>query len=180
MRQERKERDSLFQSTLPARGATVYAKLLRNKYSHFNPRSPHGERRARLNKIASILPFQSTLPARGATLCRYGDLQARQFQSTLPARGATESAMDKLLAKTFQSTLPARGATKREVTSASKSGNFNPRSPHGERPAVRQHMVLRWTDFNPRSPHGERQLHSTRTPPRRGHFNPRSPHGERR
>ena len=28
----------------PRTGSDVYAKLLRNKYSHFNPRSPHGER----------------------------------------------------------------------------------------------------------------------------------------
>ena len=35
-------------------------------------------------------------------------------------------------------------------------GNFNPRSPHGERP-----VTVRWLravkDFNPRSPHGERR-----------------------
>ena len=57
-------------------------------------------------------------------------------------------------------------------------GNFNPRSPHGERPIL--FCCPRPGDyFNPRSPHGERHTHP---PPRERsgyHFNPRSPHGER-
>ena len=80
--------------------------------------------------------------------------------------------------------------------------NFNPRSPHGERPggvitkaitvgfqptlpargATIQPLfvvVLSTLNFNPRSPHGERRTrwaaYSTA-----GNFNPRSPHGERR
>ena len=79
-----------FQSTLPARGATqaqqqstqateisIHAPRtgsdhLRNLNQqlgiHFNPRSPHGERRApgRMED-PMIYKFQSTLPARGAT-----------------------------------------------------------------------------------------------------------------
>ena len=35
---------------------------------------------------------------------------------------------------TFQSTLPARGATPRAAKGAGRPANFNPRSPHGERP----------------------------------------------
>ena len=35
--------------------------------------------------------------------------------------------------------------------------NFNPRSPHGERPRTRRRPLRRGTHFNPRSPHGERQ-----------------------
>ena len=78
--------------------------------------------------------------------------------------------------------------------------DFNPRSPHGERPigtvdlcnailfqptlpargATAQYgeMPVLYSNFNPRSPHGERpafQKWSFRT----GNFNPRSPHGER-
>ena len=55
--------------------------------------------------------------------------------------------------------------------------HFNPRSPHGER---RRSIQLggQLPHFNPRSPHGERRDH--RQPaPERVHFNPRSPHGER-
>ena len=78
--------------------------------------------------------------------------------------------------------------------------NFNPRSPHGERPVVTMVMRSSW-NFNPRSPHGERRASDRRIwhlrqisthAPRTGsdgddygletapsNFNPRSPHGER-
>ena len=81
-----------------------------------------------------------------------------------------------------------------------KRTDFNPRSPHGERPGASR-VRARGSDFNPRSPHGERltwlshymlrpqiSIHAPRTGsdqaitshvlPRR-YFNPRSPHGER-
>ena len=83
---------------------------------------------------------------------------------------------------------------------SARSHDFNPRSPHGERPAAGQHgSAGRY--FNPRSPHGERHhhahggkqlvrisIHAPRTGSDRrqfcrggdaGYFNPRSPHGER-
>ena len=62
----------LFQSTLPARGAT-----------------------APLTLVWPWEAFQSTLPARGATVLRVPALKPiLVFQSTLPARGATSSASD--------------------------------------------------------------------------------------
>ena len=58
------------------------------------------------------------------------------------------------------------------------TNNFNPRSPHGERPVlVVSHRG--GLNFNPRSPHGER-LCQHQIPIQRANFNPRSPHGERR
>ena len=55
--------------------------------------------------------------------------------------------------------------------------NFNPRSPHGERPHSLIIGIPRG-NFNPRSPHGERPpLREALTG--RHDFNPRSPHGER-
>ncbi len=57
--------------------------------------------------------------------------------------------------------------------------NFNPRSPHGERP-VSAFLSGRNRDFNPRSPHGERHLTFSVYVTEDMHFNPRSPHGERR
>ena len=78
-----------FQSTLPARGATILECLVcvgsrdfnpRSPHGErhaictigliktdFNPRSPHGERRRLYQNLTSPLRFQSTLPARGAT-----------------------------------------------------------------------------------------------------------------
>ena len=191
----------LFQSTLPARGAT----------QGFKSRRAHAR-------------FQSTLPARGATVWRRllvhrcgisihaprtgSDLSSKlvfgihkSFQSTLPARGATSRQPEPAAASRFQSTLPARGATRRVQRLPFRQKNFNPRSPHGERRhfaafcgtmrefqstlpargATRAFPSVLHSDgnFNPRSPHGERRWLCS-TLPEHQHFNPRSPHGERR
>ena len=101
----------------------------------------------------------------------------------------------------FQSTLPAWGATDRCQTACSRQKDFNPRSPHGERPnqlsqgasviKISIHAPRMGSDtdregqgtwceyFNPRSPHGERQLQSHGICHAIHNFNPRSPHGER-
>ena len=86
---------------------------------------------------------------------------------------------------TFQSTLPARGATNVSPCSFC-ARNFNPRSPHGERPdavsasktsiLISIHAPRTGSDFclaikkenkknfNPRSPHGERRLVNLQAP----------------
>ena len=78
----------IFQSTLPARGATDY--------------------------FTSCLPapqFQSTLPARGATWYRGRDrMGKRGFQSTLPARGATDSVEHHRLADSISIHAPREGS----------------------------------------------------------------------
>ena len=58
------------------------------------------------------------------------------FQSTLPARGATTLQGSAASVLIFQSTLPARGATSARAFALPDYLNFNPRSPHGERPAA--------------------------------------------
>ena len=131
-----------FQSTLPARGATLVACY---------------------TDIEREL-FQSTLPARGATSCGIHSPANHTFQSTLPARGATRCFLCLEIGSRFQSTLPARGATRTEInhigltcisihaprTGSDLAGSghdqfltdFNPRSPHGERPAaLRPHSL---------------------------------------
>ena len=57
----------------------------------------------------------------------------------------------------FQSTLPARGATSTISAFMTYADNFNPRSPHGERPVLRGDTRC-LIYFNPRSPHGERRV----------------------
>ena len=103
---------SVFQSTLPARGATVRFSAWCSFSVNFNPRSPHGERRKFFVFGGNGVTFQSTLPARGATfLVRLACGSSVPFQSTLPARGATHDFFKPLYSSRFQSTLPARGAT---------------------------------------------------------------------
>ena len=65
------------------------------------------------------------------------------FQSTLPARGATKWTALKGLITEFQSTLPARGATVIATAFALAPNDFNPRSPHGERPRLTWWSELR-------------------------------------
>ena len=146
--------------------------------------------------------FQSTLPARGATAPSPDPNNYKQFQSTLPARGATEQPQgDDRDERQFQSTLPARGATV-------LSGHVAPldlisiHAPRTGSDRTRRANITTFSDFNPRSPHGERPSGSSSpmpnslfqsTLPARGatiigtinckksiYFNPRSPHGERR
>ena len=125
-----------FQPTLPARGATRLAAcrvsgstisthaprtgsdtnncIVEISTTHFNPRSPHGERQTSMPAPSYMSAFQPTLPARGATCCRISHTSTRQpFQPTLPARGATRHAAADVCVAQFQPTLPARGATVR-------------------------------------------------------------------
>ena len=192
-----------FQSTLPARGATLRADGSKSGYTHFNPRSPHGERQVILIVWACASLFQSTLPARGAThqgvLCRCkvrkisihaprtgSDGHADAVADVLPRISihAPRTGSDLLnpfnIAKQvkFQSTLPARGATQHRHRNAVQR-DFNPRSPHGERQCGRGLTSGRITF--------QSTLPARGATPRAGDagrhqrdFNPRSPHGERR
>ena len=78
---------------------------------HFNPRSPHGERRPRRRWEDARQPFQSTLPARGAT-----DFDGLNVVLLVISIHAPRTGSDRK---------PPAGRTSRR--------NFNPRSPHGER-----------------------------------------------
>ena len=57
-----------FQSTPPARGATMRTEASQRLYSNFNPRPPQGERPDSISFGKYSLIFQSTPPARGATV----------------------------------------------------------------------------------------------------------------
>ena len=81
-----------FQSTLPARGATPSGQP---EYAspqisiHFNPRSPHGERRRGFSEHwREIISIHA--PRTGSDVFDEGmRIVGVEFQSTLPARGAT-------------------------------------------------------------------------------------------
>ena len=158
IRNWRKPADSLFQPTLPARGATrrnrlhrlmqrisTHAprtgsdprrkRLLPARKSHFNPRSPHGERlhlpllaspagdisthapRTGSDEVRAPRPcrprrFQPTLPARGATRLFCRDVVHHAISTHAPRTGSDGgSAPQQHSKQRFQPTLPARGAT---------------------------------------------------------------------
>ena len=83
---------------------------------NFNPRSPHGERPPEYG----ILPVSV-----------YISIHAPRTGSDLRAGRAGCDGQE-----AFQSTLPARGATIAIETLYVRHQNFNPRSPHGERPTL--------------------------------------------
>ena len=92
-----------------------------------------GSDRSDASPIDSLI-FQSTLPARGATVIRLAVSQWLAISIHAPRTGS-----DTMLAF-FQILV----------------SDFNPRSPHGERPLPFLRRVDA-DDFNPRSPHGERR-----------------------
>ena len=125
--------------------------------SDFNPRSPCGERLFTTHILRHLVRFQSTLPVWGATHDRR--LGGRQCQNFNPRSPCGERPLIAVLTpaeRSFQSTLPVWGATPhcdlaavegkisihaprvgsdRYKTCVSRvPGNFNPRSPCGERP----------------------------------------------
>ena len=102
---------SLFQSTLPLRGATRSFRDAMVTIRNFNPHSPCGERRAGAVGRARPYDFNPHSPCGErppfSTIC------------------ATESV--------FQSTLPLRGATAEFCPRCRTLWYFNPHSPCGER-----------------------------------------------
>ena len=79
--------------------------------------------------------FQSTLSLRRATIVPMQVTYATKFQSTLSLRRATGApTVSDRGYDLFQSTLSLRRATKSQGSRRYFAGNFNPRSPCGERP----------------------------------------------
>ena len=146
----------IFQSTLPARGATannaagdfyitisIHAPregsdftlpLAMSWIQDFNPRSPRGERPQTLITVSLVSHFNPRSPRGERLSARYIVRRLTPFQSTLPARGAT---------RPFSLRCP-------------RCRHFNPRSPRGERRGSTRSVCAR-RNFNPRSPRGERQ-----------------------
>ena len=192
---------------------------------HFNPRSPHGERPCDAAVSLFDFSFQSTLPARGATAAlrphslppsisihapRTGSDVGRPIKPNAiiaisihaPRTGSDAMSWTWSAATPFQSTLPARGATSQLCCRGLWLPHFNPRSPHGERPAARRsgcmcraisiHAPRTGSDPSPSRGTTISAAFQSTLPARgatptpglsdvaKGHFNPRSPHGERR
>ena len=147
-----------FQSTLPARGATARAdgvlivllisihaprtgsdRGLRPRdvrLAHFNPRSPHGERHIAEIIITVWVLFQSTLPARGAT--NWDDINkaySEYISIHAPRTGSDQRQMaDVPQLPSISIHAPRTGSDAAETWQYAHTRNFNPRSPHGERP----------------------------------------------
>ena len=120
----------------PRMGRDTAAEAQDPRAADFNPLSPHGERRhahgLRVHEpqISIHSPRMGRDIQHGPFLVLHGE-----FQSTLPAWGETRHAVSYCTShRGFQSTLPAWGETKRRFRKRVKPSDFNPLSPHGERP----------------------------------------------
>ena len=101
----------MFQSTLPARGATVRAAAVLPRGKSFNPRSPHGERRTPAARSSRGTCFNPRSP--------HGE-----------RRAGVSAALHS--GHSFNPRSP-HGERRTKSCIVRELGGFNPRSPHGER-----------------------------------------------
>ena len=105
-----------FQSTLPARGATHRRATRRCCSRYFNPRSPHGERLLILSICTPPVVISIHAPRTGSDSIQIARIMYEVISIHAPRTGS-----DDLLATSveslaiFQSTLPARGATRGRI-----------------------------------------------------------------
>ena len=170
---------TVFQSTLPLRGATAPAPGPPGPSANFNPRSPYGERPQWLHLLQSKGGFQSTLPLRGATRAGrppgihmahfnprspYGERPSSRISCSVPRLdfnprspyGERLSLWAILrLVLIFQSTLPLRGATAAAAVIL-QLGRISIHAPLTGSDLTPSPRPSRGRNFNPRSPYGER------------------------
>ena len=151
----------VFQSTLPARGATAPAGCSGGSGWYFNPRSPHGERLLLPDAPAVADGISIHAPRTGSDQPQAGlwrhtkDFNPRSphgerrkvlanwdndliISIHAPRTGSDNTKKHFEEDNTiFQSTLPARGATETWQYAHTRRRYFNPRSLHGERHGAR-------------------------------------------
>ena len=111
--------------------------------SHFNPRSPCGERHVTPSTTIASGRFQSTLPVWGATSETLYLIMLVRISIHAPRVGSDRGLMvPDWREEEFQSTLPVWGATRFRPSRWRIRAYFNPRSPCGERPAQLTYRVV--------------------------------------
>ena len=171
--------------------------------SHFNPRSPYGERHIRpgLPPTGSRISIHAPLTgsdnrSRRFGRCRlyfnprspYGERHEStaqieadlQFQSTLPLRGATLVEPVETVPPTISIHAPLTGSDRTNDEDNAVSANFNPRSPYGERPLMEALDQEGWAISIHAPLTGSDFQTVTVKIYINPYFNPRSPYGERR
>ena len=147
--------------------------------SHFNPRSPHGERRAPLTLVWPWEAFQSTLPARGATTRLTMTSRQRSISIHAPRTGSDVGVIGVPCAAAVISIhaprtgsdgrtgtccrapsisihAPRTGSDMRAINVGLAVGSISIHAPRTGSDPCRSWDILHQTHFNPRSPHGER------------------------
>ena len=146
------------------RGATGRSLRRLGVRTHFNPRSPCGER-PELSSCLRIILISIHAPLAGSdpTLWPEQELSwyfnprspcgerlgvgdqltaLEEFQSTLPLRGATRFKLDSTICMTISIHAPLAGSDPDNLINPPSNRNFNPRSPCGERQVARAAMTF--------------------------------------
>ena len=170
---------SVFQPTLPARGATkrgcgkhstimisthaprtgsdCAGYLKKVNYKEISTHAPRtGSDNQRFGSLIALYHFNPRSPHGERPKGRKCKMSENLFQPTLPARGATAEGTSHHVNGGISTHAPRTGSDRSEAGRESASTHFNPRSPHGERRTRLQSPMERINHFNPRSPHGER------------------------
>ena len=168
---------------------------------HFNPRSPWGERQRRTIDSVPAGIFQSTLPVGGATLSGARREWYGQISIHAPRGGSDRCPQAAGSPQQISIHAPRGGSDSSSGSPFGEPGNFNPRSPWGER-QLSHRLVFDFEEFQSTLPvggatadpqggqgHHQISIHAPRggsdwqAPARRWaflqNFNPRSPWGER-
>ena len=126
-----------FHSPLPsitAPGCALRCVLFHTYMCNFDLYSLQGERLGKAGCSPTRKQFQSTLPLRGATPCHGRGYPSKPISIYAPLAGSDlPRVYGKFSPNRFQSTLPLRGATPGPPPNCGGRGDFNPRSPCGER-----------------------------------------------
>ena len=175
------------------------------KGDDFNPRSPHGERHGDAGGKRAEFAISTHAPRTGSDADDFLLPRQQGISTHAPRTGSDRAQLVRADGHlTISTHAPRTGSDSGSVSGASitatisthaprtgsdlarmrvsmprHSMNFNPRSPHGERPERPDAGRSREPDFNPRSPHGERPHLRGQAGAGSLHFIPRSPHGER-
>ena len=127
---------SLFQSTLPMRGATMEKLNTKRDRQNFNPHSPCGERPSSFHPAFLICLISIHTPHAGSDVNTVENYKKRLISIHTPHAGSDV-------------VLP--------VLLGCDTDNFNPHSPCGERHVRRLQYRIQSNNFNPHSPCGERR-----------------------
>ena len=103
--------------------------------THFNPRSPRGERLdpcENQHEVSGYISIHAPLAGSDFLSVRM-KLNGFGFQSTLPSRGATNKLPMKLVLEKISIHAPLAGSDSYQANAAAHTLYFNPRSPRGER-----------------------------------------------
>ncbi len=147
-----------FQSTPPARGATLAFLVSPISQRGFNPRPPRGGRPFFRTAETAGRKVSIHAPRAGGDFNdRFSQMVVNVFQSTPPARGATRETHHLSGERKVSIHAPRAGGDSNWIYFAYGKWRFNPRPPRGGRRDQTAELID-FTGFNPRPPRGGRHF----------------------